>query len=135
MAFIYAIGDVSGLHINPVVTMGFALKLIFPARWVSGYWIAQLLGATAAGIAFAVLFVSDASAGVNTPHVPSLSAVAIEIFLTAVWLSVILGTADRAHLVGPNAAVAVGASTILCGLIALPIEGASMNPARSRGLL
>lgn len=133
MAFIYAIGDVSGLHINPVVTMGFALKRVFPARWVPGYWIAQLLGASAAGLVLVLVFGSDASAGVSTPHVPALTAVAIEIFLTAVLLSVILGTADRAHLMGPNAALAVGATIILCGLIALPLEGASMNPARSTG--
>jgi aquaporin Z len=74
-----------------------------------------------------------AQEGVNQPHVAPLVALAVETFLAYVLVSVILGTADRAHLVGPNAALAVGGTIILCGLIALPLTGASMNPARSTG--
>src|SRR5205814_1683101 len=106
----------------------------FPARWLPSYWLAQLAGATLAGVALVVLFGgSAAAAGVNEPHIDTLTALAVEIFLTWLLVTVILGTADRAHLVGPNAAVAVGGTIILCGLIALPLTGASMNPARSTG--
>jgi aquaporin Z len=135
MAMIYAIGDVSGLHINPAVTLGFTVKRLFPARWLPAYWIAQLLGAIAAGVALVVLFGHEpATHAVTEPHgIEPWVALVIEIFLTWALVTVILGTADRAHLVGPNAALAVGATIILCGLIALPLEGASMNPARSTG--
>src|SRR5690349_1665834 len=135
MAMIYAIGDVSGLHINPAVTLGFTVKRLFPARWLPAYWIAQLVGATAAGLALVVLYGHEpATHAVTEPHgIEPWVAVALEVFLTWALVTVILGTADRAHLVGPNAALAVGATIILCGLIALPLEGASMNPARSTG--
>jgi len=135
MAFIYAIGDVSGLHINPAVTLGFSLKRLFPARWLPAYWIAQLIGGVIAGIGLVVLFGHDAAShAVTEPHgIEPWVALGLEIFLSWALVSVILGTADRAHLVGPNAALAVGATIALCGLIALPLEGASMNPARSTG--
>jgi len=135
MAMIYAIGDVSGLHINPAVTLGFTVKRLFPARWLPTYWIAQLLGAVVAGFGLVALFGGDAAShAVTEPHgIEPWVALVLEVFLTWALVTVILGTADRAHLVGPNAAIAVGATIILCGLVALPLEGASMNPARSTG--
>jgi aquaporin Z len=135
LAMIYAMGDVSGLHINPAVTLGFTVKRLFPARWLPSYVAVQLVGATAAGLMLVALFGHDAAThAVNEPHgIEPWVALALEIFLTWVLVSVILGTADRAHLVGPNAALAVGATIALCGLIALPLQGASMNPARSTG--
>ena len=115
--------------------LGFTLKRLFPPRWVPTYVIAQLIGATAAGLALVFLFGHDAAThAVTEPHgIDQWVALSLEIFLTWVLLSVILDMADRAHLVGPNAALAVGATIIACGLIALPLEGSSMNPARSTG--
>jgi glycerol uptake facilitator-like aquaporin len=84
----------------------------------------------AAGIV-SVLFGDAVEAGVSTPHVVPAVAVSLEAILTMLLVLVILGTADRARIVGPNAALAVAATISLCGLIALPIEGASMNPIRS----
>jgi MIP family channel proteins len=134
MALIYAIGDRSGAHFNPAVTLAFAMRRLFPPRWVVPYWVAQLGGAAVAGIVLLALFGEPAAAaGVSTPHVEAGVAVALEVALTAILLTVILGTADRYQLIGPDAAIAVGATIALCGLIALPIEGASMNPARSLG--
>ena len=132
-AFVYALGDASGAHFNPAVTLGFTLRRLFPVGWLLQYWVAQLLGAALAGFALVLLFGDVAQEGVSKPHVATGTALAIEIFLSWLLLTVILGTADRHRLVGPNAALAVGATIALCGLIALPISGASMNPARSLG--
>jgi aquaporin Z len=130
-ALIYAIGDVSGAHLNPVVSLAFSLKRLFPAGWLVPYWSAQLVGAVAAALAVRWLFGDAVRAGVTTPHVPSETALVLEAILTLLLVTVILGTADRHRIVGPDAALAVGATIALCGLIALPIDGASMNPARS----
>lgn len=132
-ALIYAIANVSGAHFNPVVTLAFTLKGLFPAGWVPRYWAAQALGAVLAAMLLSGLFGDAAAAGVSTPHVPATTALVLEVVLTALLVTVVLGTADRARVIGPNAALAVGATIALCGLIALPIEGASMNPARSLG--
>jgi aquaporin Z len=80
------------------------------------------------------MFGEAAAAGISHPAlVDPTTAVAIEAILTSILVTVILGTADRHRLIGPNAAVAVGATIALCGLVAGPLEGASMNPARSFG--
>src|SRR3954452_14848204 len=133
-AMVLSLGDVSGAHFNPAVSLAFSLRRLFPARWLVPYWAAQLVGAIAASLVVRAMFGEAVRAGVSTPHlVTSGTAVAIEVVLTWFLVVVILGTADRARIVGPNAALAVGGTIALCGLIALPIEGASMNPARSTG--
>jgi len=133
-ALIYSIGDRSGAHFNPVVTLAFGLKRLVPALWIPAYWLAQLTGAVAASLVLRALFGDAIDAAVNRPRlVDPAGALAIEAILTLLLVSVILGTADRHRVVGPNAALPVGGTIALCGLIALPIEGASMNPARSLG--
>jgi aquaporin Z len=134
MAMIYALGDASGAHFNPAVSLGFALKRLFPWSWLLPYWLAQLLGAVLGALALRALFGEAVSAGISRPVlVDSTTAVAIEAILAAILVTVILGTADRYRIVGSNAALAVAATIALCGLVALPLEGASMNPARSFG--
>jgi aquaporin Z len=133
LALIYALGDVSGAHFNPAVTLAFSVRRLFPVPWLFAYWLTQLGGALLAGIALVLLFPDSASSGVSAPHVDVAAALAIEIFLSMLLVTVILGTADRHRIVGPNAAIAVGATISLCGLIALPVAGVSMNPARSIG--
>ena len=134
MALIYALGDASGAHFNPVVSLAFTLKRLFPAAWLLPYWAAQLGGALVGAVAVRWLFGDAAAAGISRPLlVDPRTAVVIEAILTTILVTVILGTADRHRLIGPNAALAVGATIALCGLVALPIEGASMNPARSFG--
>ena len=131
-ALIYAIGDVSGAHLNPAVSLAFCLRRLLPYRWLVAYWGAQVVGAVVAALVVAALFGDAAHAGVSTPHVAALTALALEAILT--WFLVtVLGTAPIGEIVGPDAAFAVGATIALCGLIALPIDGASMNPARSFG--
>jgi aquaporin Z len=133
-ALIYSIGDTSGAHFNPIVTLAFGLKRLVPAGWIPAYWLTQLAGSLASAAALRGLFGDAIDAGISRPKVVDpLGAVAIEAVLTTILLIVILGTADRFRVVGPNAALAVGATIAACGLIALPLEGASMNPARSLG--
>jgi aquaporin Z len=133
-AMIYSIGDTSGAHFNPAVTLAFGLKRLVPASWLPPYWAAQLVGAVGAAAVLRAVFGNAIDAGVSKPKVVDAGgAILLEVILTLLLVTVILGTADRFRVVGPNAALAVGATIALCGLIALPIEGASMNPARSLG--
>jgi aquaporin Z len=132
-ALIYALGDVSGAHLNPVASLAFTLKRLIPVGWLGAYWAAQLAGAILAALVVRALFGDAVRAGVSTPHVADGTALAIEAILTLLLVTVILGTADRHRIVGADAALAVGATIALAGLIALPVEGASMNPARSLG--
>jgi MIP family channel proteins len=132
-AMIYAIGDVSGAHFNPVVTAAFTLKRLFTATLLPLYWVAQAVGAIVAALIVRALLGDAVEVGVSTPHISSASALGFEVVLTMLLVTVILGTADRHRIVGTEAALAVGATIALCGLVALPLEGASMNPARSLG--
>jgi aquaporin Z len=132
-ALIYAIGDASGAHFNPVVTAAFTVKRLFPLGLAPAYVLAQVIGAIAGAVVVRVLLGPAVEAGVSTPHVSSSTALGLEIALTTLLVTVILGTADRHRIVGADAALAVGATIALCGLVALPLEGASMNPARSIG--
>ena len=131
-ALIYSIGDASGAHFNPAVSLAFALKRLVPPSWLLPYWGAQLAGALLAAWLLRALFGDAIEAAVTRPRLTSdLGAFVIEATLAMLLLVVILGTADRFRVVGPNAAIAVGATIAACGLIGLGIEGASMNPARS----
>src|SRR5919198_5540411 len=69
MALVYALGDTSGAHFNPAVTLAFTIRRLFPVPWLLAYWVCQLAGAILAGAALAVLFPSEAHAGISTPHV------------------------------------------------------------------
>jgi len=135
MALIYTMGDVSGAHINPVVTLAFAIRQDFPWRRVPFYMAAQFIGAIAAGLLLRALFgdVGHLGATRPSPVTGSVAALIMEIILTAVLVTVILGTAHETRLVGHNAALAVGGTIALAGLFASPVSGASMNPARSLG--
>ena len=114
-ALIYAIGDASGAHFNPVVTGAFAVKRLFPFDLVPLYWLAQIVGAIAGALIVQSLLGAAVAAGVSTPHVPAANALGIETVLTVLLLTVILGTADRHRIVGSNAALAVGATIAQIG--------------------
>jgi aquaporin Z len=133
MSFIYALGDASGAHFNPAVTLAFTLKGLFPPIWVPLYWGAQLAGASVAALLLRQILGDVADLGASTPRIAAGSAVAVEVLLTWILVTVILGTADRHSLIGTEAAIAVGATISLCGLFAGTLSGASMNPARSLG--
>jgi aquaporin Z len=135
MALIYAWGPLSGLHINPAVTLAFAGRGVFPQAWILPYWIAQFAGAILAALFLQGMY-GHVAAGGNYPIARpggDWRAFVMEILLTAILVSVILNTATGARSIGHNAAIAVGATIALLGLFASPISGASMNPARTLG--
>lgn len=135
MAVIYFMGAVGGAHLNPAVTLSFALRGNFPWRRVPGYILMQLLGATFAALFLRAMFGNLANLGATLPRhgISPDKAFALEVVLTLGLVSVILGTASGARNVGTNAALAIGSYIALAGLWAAPITGASMNPARSFG--
>jgi aquaporin Z len=134
-AIILFMGAVSGAHLNPAVSLAFALRGNFPWRRVPAYIVAQLAGAVLATFALLGLVGSHGSAGLTLPGpgVSTVTALLWEILLTAGLVSVVLGTASGAQQLGPVAAFGVGSYIALAGLVGGPMSGASMNPARSLG--
>ncbi len=132
MAIIYTFGDVSGAHLNPVVTFAFALRKDFPWAHLLNYWLAQLLGSIAAVGVLRVLFGPVGHLGATIPHGITASLI-MEFLLSFFLMTIIFGTAAGHKLVGHNSAIAVGGYVALAGLFASPISGASMNPVRSIG--
>jgi aquaporin Z len=135
MAIIMFMGKVSGAHLNPAVSLAFALRDDFPWRRVPAYIVVQLIGA-----ALAALFLRwavDVSATFGSNHVAGGYSAGrgylMEALLTMGLVSVILGTASGAQNIGIFSAIAVGAYVALAGLWGSPISGASMNPARTFG--
>jgi aquaporin Z len=135
LAIILFMGKVSGAHLNPAVSIAFALRGDFPWWRVPGYIIVQLGGAVlAAWFLQAVVHVS-ATFGANYPaaNFSNADALVMELVLTFGLVSVILGTASGAQNIGIIGALGVGAYIALAGLWGSPISGASMNPARTFG--
>jgi len=135
MAVIVSMGAVSGAHLNPVVSVAFALRGDFPWKRVPGYIVAQLAGATLACLFLLAVFgdVEHLGATLPGPGYRAWQAFLMEIALTGGLVSVILGTASEAQNVGLFGAFGVGGYIALAGLWAAPVSGTSMNPARSFG--
>ena len=133
LAMIYAVSDVSGAHFNPAVTLGFALRGDFGWRFMAPYWATQLCASVAAAGLLRGMFGDIAHLGATSPKLGVGVSLGTEVLLTATLVTVILGTATRAGVIGPHAAIPVGATIALAGLIFGPVSGASMNPARSFG--
>ncbi|MFZ1382264.1 MAG: aquaporin [Scrofimicrobium sp.] len=135
MAVILSMGKVSGAHLNPAVSIAFALRGDFPWRRVPGYVLAQLIGASIAAYVLQALLGVSASHGSNYPGAgfSAGSAFWMEVLLTFGLVTVILGTSSGAQNIGVIGAIGVGAYIALAGMWASPISGASMNPARTFG--
>lgn len=135
MAIILFMGRVSGAHLNPAVSVAFALRNDFPWRRVPGYVVVQLVGATLAALFLHAVINVSATYGSNypAPGYSSTDAFLMEAVLTLGLVSVILGTASGAQSIGIFGALGVGAYIALAGLWGSPISGASMNPARTFG--
>jgi aquaporin Z len=135
LGIILFMGAVSGAHLNPGVSLAFAVRGDFPWRRVPGYIVMQLLGATLACLFLLAVFGSGQHLGATLPGpgYHDWQAFLMEIALTAGLISVILGTASAAQNVGTIGALGVGGYIALAGLWAAPVSGTSMNPARSFG--
>jgi len=135
MGIILFMGKVSGAHLNPAVSIAFALRRDFPWRRVPGYIIVQLIGATLAALVLHAVITVSAKYGGNYPAAghSDMAAFWMELLLTAGLVSVILGTASGAQNIGLFGAFGVGGYIALAGLWGSPISGASMNPARTFG--
>ena len=135
MAIILFMGKVSGAHLNPAVSIAFALRGDFPWRRVPGYIVVQLIGACLAAWFVQAVINASASYGSNYPahSYTSSDAFWMETILTLGLVSVILGTASGAQNLGVFGALGVGGYIALAGLWGSPISGASMNPARTFG--
>jgi aquaporin Z len=135
MAIILFMGAVSGAHLNPGVSLAFALRGDFPWKRVPGYIVTQLAGATLAALFLRWVFgnVEHLGATLPGPGYHNWQALLMEIVLTALLVSVILGTASAAQNVGAIAALGVGGYIALAGLWSAPVSGTSMNSARSFG--
>jgi len=135
LAIILFMGKVSGAHLNPAVSIAFALRRDFPWRRVPGYIVTQLVGATLAALFLHAVIHVSAKYGANYPAhgYSDVAAFWMETILTLGLVSVILGTASGAQNVGIIGALGIGGYIALAGLWGSPISGASMNPARTFG--
>jgi aquaporin NIP len=131
MAMIYSIGEISGAHINPAVTLAFAFIRRFPLKHLVPYICAQLTGAIAASVIVRFLFPGDSTLGRTMPSGSAAQSFILEIVLSLVLMFVILMVSTGAKEKSVIAGIAVGSIVALEALLAGPISGASMNPARS----
>jgi aquaporin NIP len=132
-AMIYALGHISGAHLNPAVTFAFALTRHFPGRLVVGYCIAQATGAIAAALLLRASLGDVADVGATLPSGSDGQSFLWEGILTFVLMLVIMAVATDTRAVGEAAAIAIGGTVALGALVGGPVSGASMNPARSLG--
>ena len=133
MTMIYAVGDISGAHFNPAVSLGFWIARRLPAREVGLYLAAQCSGAILASASLRLLFPAQENLGVTQPAGNIWTAFFSEVILTFFLMFVILNVATGAKEKGIVAGIAVGAVVCFSALVGGPISGASLNPARSLG--
>jgi aquaporin NIP len=131
LAMIYALGDVSGAHLNPAVSLGFFVARRFEGRLVMLYVASQCAGAVLASLCLRLLFPNHASLGETVPAGDAMQSFVLEVILTFLLMFVILSVSTGAKEKGLMAGVAIGSVIGLEALFAGPISGASMNPARS----
>ena len=131
LAMIYTLGDVSGAHINPAVTIGFWFSRRFAGRDVLPYVASQCAGAFAASGILRFLFPQSTLLGTTLPSGPPWQSFVLEFLLTTILMFVILGVSTGAREKGITAGIVVGSVIALEAMFAGPICGASMNPARS----
>ena len=131
LAMIYSLGDVSGCHLNPAVTLGFFFARRFEGRLVAPYIVSQCIGAILASLTLRLMFPTSSTLGATTPSGNAIQSFVMEAVLTLILMFVILSVSTGSKEKGILAGVAVGAVIALEALFAGPISGASMNPARS----
>jgi len=131
MAMIYAVGDVSGAHLNPAVTIGFLVAGRAQRRTIVPYLVAQLAGAALASLLLKSMFFDHATLGATMPSGSAWQSFVMELVLTFLLMLVILQVSSGSKETGIMAGIAIGGVVALEAMFAGPISGASMNPARS----
>ncbi len=131
MGMIYALGDISGAHFNPAVTLGFTLAGKFPLKEILPYFMSQAIGAFAASVILKYLFPTSINLGVTIPSGPDMQSFWLEIILTYFLMLVIIRVSHGSKETGMMAGIAIGSIIALEAAFAGPICGASMNPFRS----
>jgi aquaporin Z len=131
LGMIYAFGDISGAHMNPAVTIGFAYAKKFPWKEVPAYVLAQLIGAFLASGILLYLFPESQTLGATLPGLSALKVFILEIILSFFLMVVIINVSTGSKEIGLVAGIAIGSVVLLEAMFAGPITGASMNPARS----
>lgn len=129
IALIFSLGDVSGAHINPAVTLAFALRGAFPWRLLLPYWLVQVVGALLA----AWLLSAFVPLAPGPARVPASGALLLEVGGSAVLLAVVLATAHQSARLKPSVGLVVGATVTLNHLLTFPLAHVVMNPARALG--
>lgn len=141
LALVYAIGPVSGCHVNPAVTMGALLSGRIPLSEAAGYWVAQFVGGIAGGAMLKLMTSSfgkvvDQTHGLGTDsygkHISEGGAFVLEIILTFLLVFVVLMVTEKEAAVG-FAGLAIGLSLTVIHLVGIPLDGTSVNPARALG--
>ncbi|MBZ0098579.1 MAG: MIP family channel protein [Taibaiella sp.] len=133
MSMIYALGNVSGAHINPAVSIAFTVAGKFPVRKLTPYIMAQLIGALLASGTLKLLFPTNQNLGSTIPVGSDMQSFVLELLLTFFLMLVIFNVAHGSKEQGMFAGLAIGGVVALEAMFAGPICGASMNPARSIG--
>ena len=131
MAMIYALGNISGAHLNPAVTIAFTLAKKFEPKQVTPYIISQLVGALLASLVLKFLFPTNEFLGATLPAGSAMQSFVLEFILTFFLMLVIINVATGSKEQGMFAGLAIGSTVLLEAMFAGPICGASMNPARS----
>jgi aquaporin Z len=131
LAMIYALGDVSGCHLNPAVTIGFYMARRLRGKSVLPYIASQCAGALLASVTLRIMFPAHMTLGATLPSGPLLQSFVLEFILTLILMFVVLSVSEGPKEKGILAGVAIGAIVGLEALFGGPISGASMNPARS----
>jgi aquaporin NIP len=133
MAMIYALGGISGAHLNPAVSVAFAIAGRFPFKQLLPYIISQCSGAVLASLVLKYLFPANQFLGATIPRGSDLQSFILEFILTFFLMFVIINVASGSKEQGMFAGLAIGSTVLLEAMFAGPICGASMNPARSLG--
>ena len=141
VAMAYTIGEISGCHINPAITLGVALSGRMTWKDACGYWVGQVIGGILAGAVLLLLTqvvaAPDLTGGLGSNGVANAGGVGgallVEIIATFLFVLVVLGTTDSKVGAGNFAGLAIGLSLILIHLVCIRLTGTSVNPARSIG--
>lgn len=131
MAMIYTLGDTSGAHLNPAVSIAFTLAGRLPVKALGFYIISQIAGAFLASFTLKLLFPSNELLGTTLPAGSDGQSFVLEFILTYFLMLVIINVATGPKEQGLFAGIAIGSVILLEAMFAGPICGASMNPARS----